>query len=114
MFKQLLFDKKCSICKITLQLDVCLCCNRFINICKCCINNIVIDLFSNVDYNSLILPMENILNFSRLLSSSEPNIFCKNCIVTGLYDFNINESEKITDNIIIRIRYLTKMKIKFK
>lgn len=92
MYRNLLFRKHCKNCELKLDLEICLCCNHFVNICRECVQTIITQYFSDSDINILVYKDAKTLSFIKLLTSSNFILFCKKCINLGLY-YTDNDSK---------------------
>jgi hypothetical protein len=92
MHRNLLFQKNCKVCRLKLELEICLCCNNFVNICKDCVQAIVSQYFSDSDINILVYKDAKTLSFIKLLMTSNFILFCKKCINLGIY-YTDNDSK---------------------
>jgi hypothetical protein len=92
MYRNLKFKKYCNSCKVQLELEICLCCNYFINICSKCVNDIILQYFLDDDNNAIVFKETKVLCFIKLLTNSNFILFCNKCINLGLY-YKDNDSK---------------------
>jgi hypothetical protein len=94
---------KCG-CKIKFIFETCLVCNSIIQNCPICITEIVSQFFNIGDSINI---SQNAYKFAKILNTDF--LFCKRCVMLGLFQNEINQNDNENDNIKVRkINYLIK------
>jgi hypothetical protein len=120
-----IYITECRTCKGDILMDYCILCRFKIDICKDCIQDIVMDHLKNPDFNfmntySIIDPKYNrtLSKFINIVFNKDyTNILCYDCVIKSIYSCNEIENEKVFYKILALLNIkdnFTKLKQTYK